>query len=277
MLLRFPPRRRSMHLSSLYRFPLKSAAGESLQRCASDSLGLLGDRRWMVVAAGTGRFLTQRVLPRMALLQAHWQGDTALKLAALGMPELLVRVPDDKTMRCVQVWSANPVVPDAGETAAAWLSDFLGQACRLVYLPEDDGIQVDLDYARLGERTAFSDGFPFLLIGQASLDDLARRVGRPLEMLRFRPNLVVSGAEPYAEDGWKRIRIGQLTFRVVKPCSRCVIPTLDPATGERAPDREPLNTLLSYRKGPGGVFFGQNLIAEGRGELEVGMPVERLE
>jgi len=277
MLLRFPPRRRSMHLSSLYRFPLKSAAGESLQRCASDSLGLLGDRRWMVVAAGTGRFLTQRVLPRMALLQAHWQGDTALKLAAPGMPELLVRVPDDKTMRCVQVWSANPVVPDAGETAAAWLSDFLGQACRLVYLPEDDGIQVDLDYARLGERTAFSDGFPFLLIGQASLDDLARRVGRPLEMLRFRPNLVASGAEPYAEDGWKRIRIGQLTFRVVKPCSRCVIPTLDPATGERAPDREPLNTLLSYRKGPGGVFFGQNLIAEGRGELEVGMPVERLE
>jgi len=277
MLLRFPPRRRSMHLSSLYRFPLKSAAGESLQRCASDSLGLLGDRRWMVVAAGTGRFLTQRVLPRMALLQAHWQGDTALKLAAPGMPELLVRVPDDKTMRCVQVWSANPVVPDAGETAAAWLSDVLGQACRLVYLPEDDGIQVDLDYARLGERTAFSDGFPFLLIGQASLDDLARRVGRPLEMLRFRPNLVVSGAEPYAEDGWKLIRIGQLTFRVVKPCSRCVIPTLDPATGERAPDREPLNTLLSYRKGPGGVFFGQNLIAEGRGELELGMPVERLE
>jgi len=277
MLLRFPPRRRSMHLSSLYRFPLKSAAGESLQRCASDSLGLLGDRRWMVVAAGTGRFLTQRILPRMALLQAHWQGDTALKLAAPGMPELLVRVPDDKTMRCVQVWSANPVVPDAGETAAAWLSDFLGQACRLVYLPEDDGIQVDLDYARLGEHTAFSDGFPFLLIGQASLDDLARRVGRPLEMLRFRPNLVVSGAEPYAEDGWKRIRIGQLTFRVVKPCSRCVIPTLDPVTGERAPDREPLNTLLSYRKGPGGVFFGQNLIAEGRGELEVGMPVERLE
>jgi len=277
MLLRFPPRRRSMHLSSLYRFPLKSAAGESLQRCASDSLGLLGDRRWMVVAAGTGRFLTQRILPRMALLQAHWQGDTALKLAAPGMPELLVRVPDDKTMRCVQVWSANPVIPDAGETAAAWLSDFLGQACRLVYLPEDDGIQVDLDYARLGERTAFSDGFPFLLIGQASLDDLARRVGRPLEMLRFRPNLVVSGAEPYAEDGWKRIRIGQLTFRVAKPCSRCVIPTLDPASGERAPDREPLNTLLSYRKGPGGVFFGQNLIAEGRGELEVGMPVERLE
>jgi uncharacterized protein len=96
-------------------------------------------------------------------------------------------------------------------------------------------------------------------------------------MLRFRPNLVVSGAEPYAEDRWKRIRIGALAFRVVKPCSRCVNPTLDPLTAERAADREPLTTLLSYRKGPGGVFFGQNLIAEGCGELAVGMPLEVLE
>lgn len=266
-----------MHLSSLYRFPLKSAAGESLQRCASDSLGLLGDRRWMVVAAGTGRFLTQRAVPRMALLRAHWQGDTALQLAAPGMPELLVSVPGDQLMRCVQVWNNHPVVPDAGEAAAAWLSEFLGQACRLVYLPEDYGIQVDLDYARLGENTAFSDGFPFLLIGQASLDDLCARIGRPLEMLRFRPNLVVAGAAPYAEDDWKRIRIGALTFRVVKPCSRCAIPTIDLHTAERSADSEPLATLLGYRKRAGGVFFGQNLIAEGSGLLEVGMPVEILE
>jgi len=277
MLLRFPLLERGMHLSSLYRFPLKSGAGEALQHCASDALGLLGDRRWMVVAAGTGRFLTQRVAPRMALLQARWQGETALRLTAPDMQELLVPVPDARQMRCVQIWSSNAVVPDAGDAAAAWLSAFLGQACRLVYLPVDDGIQVDMDYARLGERTAFSDGFPFLLIGQASLDDLVCRVGRPLDMLRFRPNLVVSGAEAYAEDGWKRIRIGELTFRVAKPCSRCVIPTLDPFTAEREPDREPLNTLLSYRKGQGGVFFGQNLIAEGIGELEVGMPVVVLE
>jgi len=266
-----------MHISSLYRFPLKSAAGAALQQCVSDALGLVGDRRWMVVAAGTGRFLTQRAVPTMALLQAHWDGETALRLTAPGMQELLVAVPDAKVMRCVQIWSSNAVVPDAGDAAAAWLTDFLGQPCRLVYLPEDDGIQVDLDYARLGERTAFSDGFPFLLIGQGSLDDLIRRVGRPLEMLRFRPNLVISGTEPYAEDGWTRIRIGQLAFRIVKPCSRCVIPTLDPFTAERDPDREPLNTLLTYRKGKGGVFFGQNLIAEGTGELKVGMPVEVLE
>ncbi|WP_313056102.1 MOSC domain-containing protein [Pseudomonas lopnurensis] len=266
-----------MHLSSLYRFPLKSAAGEALPQARSDALGLVGDRRWMVVAAGTGRFLTQRAVPQMALLQASWQGMEALRLSAPGMDELRVVVPGTAEMRSVQIWRSSAVVPDAGEAAATWLTRFLGQACRLVYLPAEEGIQVDLDYAQLGERTAFSDGFPFLLIGQASLDDLVQRVGRPLEMLRFRPNLVVSGAQPYAEDGWKRIRIGELEFRVVKPCSRCVIPTIDPATAERDADREPLATLLGYRKGEGGVFFGQNLIAEGTGELALGMPVEVLE
>ncbi|MBE7374593.1 MOSC domain-containing protein [Pseudomonas lopnurensis] len=266
-----------MHLSSLYRFPLKSAAGEALPQARSDALGLVGDRRWMVVAAGTGRFLTQRAVPQMALLQASWQGTEALRLSAPGMDELRVAVPGTAEMRSVQIWRSSAVVPDAGEAAATWLTRFLGQACRLVYLPAEEGIQVDLDYAQLGERTAFSDGFPFLLIGQASLDDLVQRVGRPLEMLRFRPNLVISGAQPYAEDGWKRIRIGELEFRVVKPCSRCVIPTIDPATAERDADREPLATLLGYRKGEGGVFFGQNLIAEGTGELALGMPVEVLE
>lgn len=266
-----------MHLSSLYRFPLKSAAGEALQQAHSDALGLVGDRRWMVVDADSGRFLTQRALPRMALLRARWLGDAALQLDAPQMPTLSVPLPSADELRGVLIWRNSTRVPDAGDAAAAWLSAFLGQACRLVYLPLDYGIQIDQDYAALGERTAFSDGFPFLLIGQGSLDDLCARVGRPLEMLRFRPNLVVAGAAAYAEDGWKRIRIGELTFRVVKPCSRCVIPTIDLHTADRAADREPLTTLLSYRKGEGGVFFGQNLIAEGTGLLEVGMPVEILD
>ncbi|MCW3150735.1 MOSC domain-containing protein [Stutzerimonas stutzeri] len=266
-----------MHLSSLYRFPLKSAAGEALQQAHSDALGLVGDRRWMVVDAESGRFLTQRVLPRMALLRAHWLGDSALQLEAPGMPTLTVTVPTAGELRGVLIWRNSTRVPDAGDAAAVWLSRFLERACRLVYLPAQCGIQIDQDYAATGERTAFSDGFPFLLIGQASLDDLCARIGRSLEMLRFRPNLVIAGAAPYAEDSWKRIRIGELTFRVVKPCSRCVIPTIDPQTAERGADREPLTTLLNYRKGEGGVFFGQNLIAEATGTLAVGMPVEILE
>ena len=124
---------------------------------------------------------------------------------------------------------------------------------------------------------AFADGFPLLLISQASLDDLSARVGRPLEMLRFRPNLVVQGSAAFAEDSWKRIRIGALEFEVVKGCSRCVLTTIDPQTGERSADREPLTTLKTYRERDGEVYFGQNLLPRGIGELQVGMPVEVLE
>lgn len=266
-----------MQLSALYRYPLKSARGESLQRAPLDALGLAGDRRWMVVDAPQGRFLSQRQLPQMARLQAHWQGSD-LVLDAPGMPGLTVALPAaDAPLRQVSVWDDSLPVPDAGEAAAGWLSEWLGRPCRLVQVPEQRARQVNTKYAQPGDKVGFADGFPFLLIGQASLDDLCARVGRPLEMERFRPNLVVAGSEPYAEDRWKRIRIGSVAFRVAKPCSRCAIPTLDPLTGERSPDHEPIATLKSYRKGEGGVFFGQNLIADGIGELAVGMPVEVLE
>nr|MBF0681702.1 MOSC domain-containing protein [Pseudomonas sp.] len=266
-----------MQLSALYRYPLKSGAGEPLEQGLCTTLGMQGDRRWMVVDAANGRFLTQRVLPSMALLRMRWQGDVAAQLTAPGMPELDVAVPAPSApLRGVFIWREAIQVPDGGDEAAEWLSSVLGRAVRLVYLRDADAIQVDLTYARDGERTTFTDGFPFLLIGQASLDDLSARVGRPLEMLRFRPSLVVSGSAAYAEDEWKRIRIGTVEFRVVKPCTRCVIPLIDPASGARNPDFEPLATLMTYRKGDGGVFFGQNLIAEGSGMLAQGMPVQVL-
>ncbi len=267
-----------MHLSSLYRFPLKSGSAELLEQERCDELGVYGDRRWMVVDAASGKFLSQRMLPGMALLNARWQGDAELLLTAPGMDALAVAVPEEGGVeRGVLIWRESLQAPDAGDAAAEWLTRLLGRPCRLVHLPTSRGIQVDQDYARPGERTAFSDGFPFLLIGQRSLDDLSARVGQILDVRRFRPNLVIAGAAPYAEDGWRRIRIGDLAFRVVKPCSRCVIPTIDPLSGERSPVREPLATLMNYRKGDGGVFFGQNLIAEGTGQLQIGMPVEVLE
>lgn len=267
-----------MHLSSLYRYPLKSGSAELLEAGGCDELGLSGDRRWMVVDANSGKFLTQRAQPEMALLKARWEGEDALLLSAPGMEVLKVSVPDlHSAARGVVIWRESLQVPDAGDAAAQWLTRLLDHPCRLVYLPASQGIQVDMDYARPGERTAFSDGFPFLLIGQRSLDDLSARVGQILDVRRFRPNLVIAGSAPYAEDTWRRIRIGSLEFRVVKPCSRCIIPTIDPLNGERSPVREPLATLMNYRKGDGGVFFGQNLIAEGTGLLQVGMPVEVLE
>ena len=267
-----------MHLSALYRYPLKSGAGESLDEGCCTPLGMQGDRRWMVVDAENGRFLTQRVLPTMALLCMRWQGPTAVRLTAPDMPELDVEMPPPSAaLRGAFIWREALRVPDAGDRAAEWLSRFLERRVRLVYLRDEDAIQIDREFAEEGERTAFTDGFPFLLIGQASLDDLCARVGRPLEMLRFRPSLVVAGSASYAEDGWKRIRIGSIDFRVVKPCTRCAIPLIDPASAVRNPDFEPLKTLMTYRKGEGGVFFGQNLIAEGSGTLALGMPVEVLE
>lgn len=267
-----------MHLSALYRYPLKSGKPEALQQSLSGLLGLAGDRRWMLVDAGNNRFLTQRAFPQMSQLSALYAADGGLLLDAAGMTPLHVAVPQaDDALRGVTIWRDTLRVPDAGDEAAQWLSQFMGRPVRLVHVPEERTRYLPSGYGDNTDRVAFADGFPLLLIGQASLDDLIAKVGRPLEMLRFRPNLVIGGAEPYAEDGWKRIQIGQQTFRVVKPCGRCILTTIDPATGERSPDREPFATLMNYRQKEGEAMFGQNLVADGESLLEVGMPVTVLE
>ncbi len=266
-----------MRLSALYRFPLKSAMGESLPRAQLDSIGMVGDRRWMLVDASNGRFFTQRAMAHMSQLSALWNTQGGLTLNAEGFQALEVPVPDpDANVRGAFIWSDNMVVPDAGDEAADWLSRFLGKSCRLVHVPVERARDIPGSLGPM-EKVGFPDGFPLLLIGQASLDDLSDRVGRPLEMLRFRTNLVVEGSEPYAEDSWKRIRIGSTEFRVVKGCTRCIMTTIDPQTGRRNPDREPLTTLKTYREREGEVYFGQNLINEGAGEIVVGMDVEVLE
>lgn len=266
-----------MRLSALYRYPLKSARGESLDSSPLGLLGLEGDRRWMLVEPGSGRFLTQRLLPHMSQLSALYNGEGGLSLSASGLAPLDVALPGaEENLRGVTVWRDSLRVPDAGDAAATWLSKFIGRPCRLVQVPAERARQVDTAYAQPGDRVAFSDGFPLLLIGQASLDDLSSRVGRPLAMQRFRPNLVIEGSEPYAEDGWKRIRIDGIEFEVAKGCSRCIMTTIDPQTGERGADREPLTTLKAYREREGEVYFGQNLLPRGAGTLRVGATVEVL-
>lgn len=266
-----------LRLGALYRYPLKSGMGEALAHSPLDALGLHGDRRWMLVDADSGRFLSQRLLPQLALLQARWQGDECLQLQAPGMPALKVGVPAaDAPLRDTELWGRALRVPDAGDVAAQWFEHWLGRPCRLLYQPEARARQVDARYAA-GERTAFTDGFPLLLIGQGSLDALSAEVGRPLAALRFRPNLLIEGAEPYAEDGWKRIRIGAVELRLVKPCSRCIVTCVDPLSGQRDADREPLQSLRRTRQRDGEVFFGQNCLHSGAGLLQVGAPVEVLE
>jgi len=260
-------------LAALYRYPVKSLRGEAFDTLEVTPRGLALDRRWMVVDAD-GRFLTQRQQPRMALIQARVGADGRLQLQAPGMRGIEVALTHARARMAVRVWDDRLLADPVDEAADRWLGEVLGLSCRLVYLPEDVRRPVDPDYAQPADQVGFADGFPFLLISQASLDDLNARLERPVSMLRFRPNLVVTGCEAFAEDGWRRIRIGDLSFRVAKPCSRCVIPTIDIETGEKG--REPLQTLQGYRRRGHRVYFGQNLIHDGPGTLRVGMRVEVL-
>lgn len=260
-------------LKAVYRYPVKSLRGEAFGSLDVGPRGFLYDRHWMLVDED-GRFLTQRQLPRMALVDTRLLDDGRLCLQAPGMPILHVGLAAGGPVE-VTVWGdrVNAVLADA--QASAWLSRFLQRPCRLVSMPPQTVRAVDSDYAGAQDQVGFADGFPFLLISQGSLDDLNCRLEQPVPMQRFRPNLVVEGCEPYAEDGWHRIRVGTLDFRVAKPCSRCIVPTIEIETAERAP--EPLRTLSSYRKRDNKVYFGQNLIHDGIGRLEIGMPVEILE
>lgn len=268
-----------LQLSALYRYPLKSCKAEPLQRAQFDNLGLAGDRRWMLVDEGSGRFLTQRVMPQMSQLSVLWNEAGGVTLSALGQGTLAVPVPQDidANLRGITVWRDTFRVPDAGDEAARWVSDLIGKPTRMVYMPTERARWLPSGFGEVNDRVNFADGFPLLLIGQGSLDDLSHKIGRPQEMLRFRPNLVIDGAEAFAEDGWKRIRIGAMEFRLLIGCSRCILTTLDPATGQRTEDREPLTTLKTYRERDGHIWFGQNMVSVGPGELEVGMAVEVLE
>jgi hypothetical protein len=201
-----------------------------------------------------------------------------LTLNAPGHSPIDIALPAaDAELRGVTIWRDTLRVPDAGAAVAAWVSDFVGKPTRLVQVPLERARTTQAGYGKDDDQVAFADGFPLLLIGQASLEDLSQRVGRSLEMLRFRPNLVIEGSSAFAEDGWKRVRIGDIEFRLVKPCARCILTTIDPQTGERSADREPLATLQQYRAQEDGAMFGQNLVNDSNGRLEVGMPVTVLE
>jgi hypothetical protein len=184
--------------------------------------------------------------------------------------------PDAKTPT-VTVWRSTLPAATATETAALWLSDILGRPCHLVFMADPASRPVDPAYAQPHDTVSFADGFPVLLASTASLDDLNTRLANPVPIGRFRPNLVVSNAVPWAEDAWRRIRIGDVVFRLPKPCTRCIVTTVDQQTGERPDPQEPLRTLATFRRGAGGVMFGQNMVPEAPGRISVGDTVHVLE
>lgn len=264
-----------MIVSSLTMYPIKSCAGISLERAPIGPRGIQGDRAFMLVNTSE-EFLTQRELPRMALIQPQIIDNERLTVTAPCMPELSIIPCDTGSRRQVVIWKDSCVAVDQGDEIADWFSSFLGIACRLVRMPEDTVRRVNPEYAvHEQDQVGFADGYPFLLISEASLADLNSRMPEPLPMNRFRPNIVVGGTLPYNEDTWRTIRIGEVTFHIVKPCARCEIPTTDQATAARG--KEPLKTLATYRHAAKGAMFGQNLIHVQQGVIRVGDRVEVLE
>ena len=261
-------------ISELAIYPVKSMRQVQLKASNMHMGGLKYDRRWMVIDH-QGEMLTQRTVARLCLIQPELinpEIDCSLSINAPGMTELKIVVPEHLITRRVKVWDDYCNARDAGDEAAKWLSQFLGLECRLVYFPDNEVRIVDQTFAQPKDQTAFSDGFPILLTSQASLDDLNSRLHEDIPMARFRPNIVISGCEAFAEDDWKQLKVGGITLRIVKPCSRCTIPNVDINTAERC--KEPIMTLVNYRKRDHKVFFGQNAVADGAGLLQVGMKVE---
>lgn len=258
-------------LAGVFVYPIKSAGGVQLDVAQVASHGFELDRRWMLIDA-SGEFVSQRTVPRMALLSVEIHSDHLL-VRAPGMPDLPVDIaPESGRPVDARIWSDVCTALAVDEAADAWLSEFLQQPVRLVHLPRMSLRRVDPGYAEPTDVVGFADAFPFLLTSVASLADLNGRAGTRLPMDRFRPNLVVSGFEAFAEDAWSRIRIGDVAFRVVKPCARCSVTTVDQDTAEVG--KEPLRTLATYRRVGGKVMFGQNLIQDGEGRLRSGDRVE---
>jgi len=267
-------------LAGLFVYPVKSCRGLAVPSATVDALGLVGDRRFLVVDE-TGRFLTQRSHPRLALVVPALTA-TTLRLTAAGHGALEVprTAATPAPALAVTIWRSEHLpAEDCGDDAAHWFSDFLDQRCRLARIGPAFRRPVLKAAARPEDVVNFADAVPFLALSEASLADLNDRLvaqgGEPVPMDRFRPNLVISGCAPYAEDTWLRFRIGDLAFRHAGPCVRCIITTTDQLTAARG--REPLRTLATYRRDPAeptDVQFGVNLIHETlQGTLRVGDPV----
>jgi len=258
---------------------MKAARAVDLDESLVEPWGLAGDRRWLLVDED-GRFVSQREEPSLARVVVTY-GPGAISVSAAGFPARPVAVPatSDATMLKVTVWGSTVLAAAAGPAGDAWFSAYLGRPVRLVYLDDPTRRAVDPEFGRDGDVVSFADGYPLLLTSTASLDELGRWLSKdgaqPVPMTRFRPNAVVTGAPPWAEDHWRRIRIGAVEFRVVKPCGRCVVTTTDQITGEVG--SQPLKMLGRRRRFGKQLVFGQNMIPDGPGLIRAGDLVEVLE
>ncbi|MBC9715965.1 MOSC domain-containing protein [Streptomyces sp. TRM66268-LWL] len=270
-----------MNLHAIHVHPLKAARGFAPPSAVVEPWGLAGDRRWLLVDTD-GRLVTQRGQRQLALVEPELTED-GVRFAAPGREALSVAVPEPEGTVTVGVWQDKIEAVLAADEAHAWFSEYLQTDVRLVHLDDPATRRpIDPEFARPGETVSFADAYPLLLTTLASLDALNSLIAQgdhadegPLPMNRFRPNVVIAGAAPWAEDDFRRIAIGEVVFRVAKPCGRCVVTTTNQLTAERG--KEPLRTLARHRRFGDELVFGQNLIPETTGTLHVGDPVRLLD
>jgi uncharacterized protein YcbX len=259
-----------IQLSQIWIYPVKGLGGVPLTSASIQPKGLQYDRRWMLIDEKS-EFMTQRVHPEMALFKLSMSpGNLEVTFRNETM-----RVPldNDRGERILAtVWDDMVSVQAPGAEYDNWFSERLGFACRLVQFPEENPRAVDDAYAIGDDHFALQDAFPFLLIGQASLDELNRRLPAPLPMNRFRPNFVFTGGDPNEEDTWQWFTIGGHRFFGAKRCTRCAVTTVNQDTGEKG--KEPLQTLATYRQEGANIYFGKNLIGPGKGEVRIGDRIE---
>ncbi len=255
-----------LHLTSLTIYPIKSTAGISVPAWDVDRFGLTHDRRWMVVDR-QGDLITQRECPTLARVRTRIHPEHLEVLGPGAAPLTLPLVSEGRPVR-VRVWDDFCEAIDVGPESARWFTEYLGVPSRLVYMPIFTHRPADQAYAPDGPPVSFADAFPLLMIAEESLADLNARLSQPLPMNRFRPNLVIAGGDPFVEDSLREFEIDGIGFRAVKPCDRCVVTTTDQETTERGV--EPLRTLATYRRVAGKVYFGQNVVHQGTGRLQVG-------
>lgn len=255
-------------ISQLIIYPIKSLSGVNVSSAVLTDRGLAHDRRWMLVDA-ENHFLSQRELPVMALLQTAITAE-GIKVIykASKLDEITIPFTASGETIEVKIWDdrCNAVLVD--KTIDKWFTEKLRIDCRLVYMPDESVRLVDRSYAKENEITSFSDGYPLLLIGQASLDDLNSKMQASIPMDRFRPNIVFSGGNPFEEDTFEVFEVAKIQYKGVKLCSRCVVTTIEQATA--AGGVEPLKTLATYRKHNNKIYFGQNLLHAGEGCISVG-------
>lgn len=256
-----------LQISELFIYPVKSLGGIALDKAVVTERGFERDRRWMLVDENN-RFLSQREVAQMALLKVSLKDNGLQVTYATGENILIPFQPLTHETCQVVIWDDTCAAIYVSTAVDDWFTQILGMPCRLVYMPDDSKRQVDENYAPTGQITSFSDAYPFMLLGQATLDDLNSRLEEALPMDRFRPNIVFTGGKAFEEDLLDSFTIGNIHFNGIKLCARCILTTINQDNAIKA--KEPLKTLAGYRRKNNKIYFGQNLIHTGKGTISVG-------